>query len=116
MSKPALRKLYKSQRRKSYQGRIYSQENSEVWSVLGHNPPQFFTGRELYMDKQRGFKCQVKGGAYSNEVTVWVDTESIETYGDYAIRITAWREWRRQFGLSVGMGATEVKILEEIGG
>lgn len=63
---------------------------------------------------QRGFKVRVREGTYSGEFTVWVDTESIEMFGNDAIERQAKLTWRRQFGPSVGMAAYVVKILEEV--
>ncbi|QLE46448.1 hypothetical protein FD723_40260 (plasmid) [Nostoc sp. C052] len=66
------------------------------------------------MSDQRGFRCRVHEGNYQNEITVWVDAESIEINGNSAIEQAAWREWRKTFGSSIGMAATGCKILEEV--
>jgi hypothetical protein len=66
------------------------------------------------MSTTRVFKCYVYEGTYNGEVTVHVNADLIEMYGNDAIEAAAWCEWRRRFGPSIGMAATGVKILEEI--
>lgn len=68
------------------------------------------------MNKKRGFICQIQEGTYIREVTVWVNDQEIETFGDDAIKDIVWQLWRDKYfaGYGKGMSYKTCTILEEI--
>lgn len=63
---------------------------------------------------QRGFRCKVQEGTYGGTLTVWVNAEAIENFGNDAIEEQAKRVWERRCGSRQYPAYFGVEILEEV--